>query len=412
MQTLVERGCGLDVAEASVVACVLIGPANRRVRKVIKTFGTFLRDLEGLRDWLIAEGITHVAMESTGPYWVPIYALLEKAGCFELVVGNAQHMRNLPGRKTDIRDAEWIADLLRHGLIRKSFVPPKPLRELRELLRARRALVHASVSERNRLLKVLEMANIKIAQVVSDVFGVSGRLMLNALLEGKATVEQMAHLARGRLRHKHEALMLGLQGHLEDHHRLILRIQLRRIDDVERDIAALHAEIDIRLEPYRTQHRLLMEIPGVDWVIAAVIIAEVGVDMTVFPTHRHLAAWSGVCPGNYQSGRKAKKGPVRKGNVYLKTVLVQAAQGASRTKGTYLKVKYYRLCSRRGPSAAAVAIAHKIIVAVYHILATGTHYRDLGESYLDRLTPRRAARRLLNQLERLGYNVQVVEATT
>jgi transposase len=411
MQTMVERGCGLDVAEASVVACLLIGPANRRVRKVIQTFGTFLRDLEALRDWLIAEGITHVAMESTGPYWVPIYAVLEKAGCFELVLGNAQHIRNVPGRKTDIRDAEWIADLLRHGLIRKSFVPPKPLRELRELLRARRALVHTKVSERNRLLKLLEMANIKIAQVVSDVFGVSGRLMLDALLEGKATVEQMAHLARGRLRHKHEALMLGLQGHLEDHHRLLLRIQLRRIDEVERDIAALHTEIDLRLEPYRKQHRLLMGIPGVDWVIAAVIIAEIGIDMTVFPSHRHLAAWSGVCPGNYQSGRKAKKGPVRKGNVYLKTALVQAAQGASRTKGTYLKSKYHRLRSRRGPRAAGVAVAHKIIVAVYYVLATGLHYRDLGENYLDRLAPRRTAGRLLNQLKRMGYNVQVVETT-
>jgi len=411
MQTLVERGCGIDIAKASVVACVLIGAPNRKPRKEIRTFGTFLRDLEVLRDWLRAEGVTHVAMESTGPYWVPIYAILEKAGGFELIVGNAQHIRNVPGRKTDIRDAEWIADLLRHGLIRKSFVPPKSFRELRELLRFRRALVNTSTAERNRLLKLLEMANIKLAQVATDVFGVSGRLMLSALVEGNATTEQMADMARGLLRRKHGALVLALQGSLEEHHRLLLRLQLRRIDDAQRDIAALDEHIDARLEPYREQHRLLMEIPGVDWLVAAVIIAEVGVDMSVFPTHRHLAAWTGVCPGNYQSGRRSKSGPVRKGNPYLKTALVQASQGAARTKGSYLKTKYYRLRSRRGAKRAALAIAHKIIVAAYYILGTGKPYRDLGENYLDRLTPRRTAQNLLNRLRRLGYNVQIVEAT-
>jgi transposase len=407
MDAMVERGCGLDIGEATVVASLMVGPAGQRVRKEVQTYRTFTADLERMRDWLRSEGCTHVAMESTGPYWVPVYAVLEKAGCFELVVGNAQHMRNVPGRKTDMKDADWIAVLLRHGLIRKSFVPSKPFRDLRDLLRYRRGLVEAASTERNRLLKVLETAGIKLSSVVTDVFGVSGRLMLRALLRGESTPEDMAQLAKGRLRHKRESLELALRGSLDEHHRRMLEMQLQRIEMTEQDVKALDREIDARLEPYRVQHDLLRQIPGVDWLVAAVIIAELGVDMAVFPTVRHASAWAGVCPGNNQSGGKTKAAAVRKGNVYLKSALVQAAQAAARKADSYYKNKYFRLRARRGAKRAAMAIAHKILVAAYHVLSTGTAYRELGELYLDRRNRRVVAASLVHRLERLGYTVQI-----
>jgi transposase len=410
METIVEKGCGLDIGEETVVACLMVGPAGGKVRKEVRTFRTFTTDLEGMREWLRAEGCTHVAMESTGPYWVPVYAVLEQAGCFELVVGNAQHMRNVPGRKTDMKDADWVAVLLRHGLIRKSFVPGKPFRDLRDLLRYRRGVVEAASTERNRLLKLLETANIKLACVATDVFGVSGRRMLRALLKGDSTPEEMAQLAKGRLRHKRESLELALRGSLDEHHRRMLQIQLQRIERTEEDVKALDADIDARLQPYRAQHELLMQIPGVDWLVAAIIIAELGVDMTVFPTVRHASAWAGVCPGNNQSGGKTKAAAVRKGNVYLKTALVQAALGAARTGGSYYKNKYFRLRARRGAKRAAMAIAHKILIATYHVLSTGTPYKELGELYLDRRNRRAVASSLIHRLKQLGYAVQIAEA--
>lgn len=409
MDTIVERGCGLDVAEETVVACLLVGPAGCKVRKEVRTYRTFTAELEKLRDWLLAEGCTHVAMESTGPYWVPVYAVLEQAGQFELVVGNAQHIRNVPGRKTDVKDSEWIADLLRHGLIRKSFVPGKPFRDLRDLLRYRRALVDAGSAERNRLLKLLETANIKLACVATDVFGASGMLILKALLRGDSTPEAMAELAKGRLRHKREMLEMALRGSLDEHHRRMLQLQLQRIERSTQDLQALDLDIDARLEPYRAQHELLVQIPGVEWLVAAVIIAELGVDMTVFPTVRHASAWAGVCPGNNQSGGKTKAAPVRKGNVYLKTALVQAALGAARTGGSYYKNKYFRLRARRGAKRAAMAIAHKILIAAYHVLSTGTPYKELGELYLDRRNRRAVASSLIHRLKQLGYTVQIAE---
>jgi transposase len=411
METIVEKGCGLDIGEETVVACLMVGSAGSKVRKEVRTFRTFTTDLERMREWLRAEGCTHVAMESTGPYWVPVYAVLEQAGCFELVVGNAQHMRNVPGRKTDMKDADWVAVLLRHGLIRKSFVPAKPFRDLRDLLRYRRGVVEAASTERNRLLKLLETANIKLACVATDVFGVSGRRMLRALLKGDSTPEEMAQLAKGRLRHKRESLELALRGSLDEHHRRMLQIQLQRIERTEEDVKALDADIDARLHPYRAQHGLLMQIPGVDWLVAAVIIAELGVDMTVFPTVRHASAWAGVCPGNNQSGGKTKAAAVRKGNVYLKTALAQAALGAARTGGSYYKNKYFRLRARRGAKRAAMAIAHKILIATYHVLSTGTPYKELGELYLDRRNRRAVASSLIHRLKQLGYTVQIAEAS-
>jgi len=309
-----------------------------------------------------------------------------------------------------VKDSEWIADLARHGLIAKSFVPPRPLRELRELLRYRRKLVETQAAERSRLLKLLETANIKLASVASDVFGVSGRAMLRALIEGKASVEAMADLAKGRLRHKRADLVLALDGRVEAHHRFLLTVQLRRLEAIEADIAALDLCIGERLEPYGAQHALLMQIPGVDWVVAAVLIAEIGVDMSVFVSVYHLSAWAGVCPGNHESAGKRKSGRARKGNVHLRTILVGAAICASRTKGSYLKDKFHRLKVRRGGLRAAVAIAHKILVSAYHMLVKNVPYRDLGEAYLDQINQTRTVANLKRRLERLGYRVTLERA--
>jgi transposase len=403
MQTLIERGCGLDVHQATVVACLLMVRRDGRVQKQMRTFGTTTRELVGLREWLLSEGCTQVAMESTGVYWKPIYAILE--GALEIVVANAQHIKKVPGRKTDVKDAEWIADLLCHGLLRSSFVPPKPIRELRDLMRYRRKLVESQAAERNRLLKVLETANIKLANVATDVFGMSGRLMLRALIAGKATPQEMAELAKGLLRKKIPELELALEGKLEEHHRFLLELQLQRLEAAEKDLAALEQRIQQRLEPYAAQLALLDEIPGVDWTLAAVIIAELGVDMSVFGSVSQLASWAGVCPGNNQSAGKRKSSRIPKGNVYLKSGLVEAANAAARAKGTYLRDKFFRLKARRGYKRAAVAIAHKILVAIYHMLSQQVSYNDLGDLYLDKLNKHHLTRNLVHRLERLGYTV-------
>ncbi len=402
MQTLVERGCGLDVHQATVVACLLIVLKDGKVRKQMRTFGTTTRELLSLREWLLSEGCTHVAMESTGVYWKPVYAILE--GALEIVVANAQHVKKVPGRKTDVKDADWIADLLCHGLLRSSFVPPQPIRELRDLMRYRRKLVESQTAERNRLLKLLETANIKLASVASDVFGVSGRLMLQALAEGKATPQEIAQLAKGLLRKKIPELEPALEGRLEEHHRFLLELQLRRLQAVE-DLVVLERRIQEKLKPYAAQLALLQEIPGVDWTLAAVIIAELGVDMKVFQSVSQAASWAGVCPGNNESAGKRKSSRIPKGNVYLKTALVEAAQSAAKAKGTYLRDKFYRLKARRGYKRAVVAVAHKILVAIYHMLSQEVSYQDLGDVYLDKLNKHHLTRNLVHRLERLGYTV-------
>jgi len=403
MQTLVERGCGLDVHQATVVACLLIVLKNGRVQKQVRTFGTTTRELMGLREWLLSESCTHVAMESTGVYWKPIYVILE--GAFEIVVANAQHVKKVPGRKTDVKDAEWIADLLCHGLLRPSFVPPSPIRELRDLTRYRRKLVESRTAERNRLLKLLETANIKLASVATDVFGVSGLLMLHALVEGKATAQEMAELAKKQLRKKIPELELALEGKVEEHHRFLLRVQLRRLRTVEEDLGILEQRIQEKLKPYAAQFTLLQEIPGIDETLAAAIIAELGVDMGVFESVSQLSSWAGVCPGNNESAGKRRSSRIPKGNVYLKTALVEAANSAAKAKGTYLRDKFYRLKARRGYKRAAVAVAHKILVAIYHMLSHQVCYNELGDVYLDNLNKHHVTRNLVNRLERLGYAV-------
>ena len=406
MEALLERCAGLDVHQASVVCCVLVGAPGRKAQKLLRTFGTTTRELEALRAWLAEHGVTHVGMESTGVYWRPVYAVLE--GHFDLTVGNANHIKNVPGRKTDVKDAEWIAQLVRHGLIAKSFVPPPAIRDLRELVRHRRALVETRTAARNRVLKLLEGANIKLSGVASDVFGVSGMAMLEAPAAGTATPAEMAGLARGRMRRKAVELEAALEGRLREPQRFLLGMQLRGLAAIERDLEALDARIEAQLEPFRAQHRLLTQIPGVDWVTAAVILAETGTDMDAFATAHRLAAWAGVAPGNYESAGRPKGAGTRRGNVFLKTALFAAASAAVKTKGSHYRDKYNRLRARRGPVRAIMAIAHKILVAAFHMLSTGETFRDLGEGYLDQVARKRSTVRLVQRLTNLGYDVTLV----
>ena len=348
-------------------------------------------------------GGTHVGMESTGVYWKPVHTILE--GHFELIVANAHHIKTVPGRKTDVKDAEWTADLVRHGLVKPSFVPPPPIRELRDLVRLRRSLSEALTTEQNRTLKLLESANIKLASVVSEVFGVSGRAMMRALIDNTATPQEIADLAKRKLRRKLEPLALALDGRLTEHHRYLLAFHLRRVEAIEADLRTLDERIEEKAQPYAAQRRLLRQIPGVDDRIALAIIAEIGIDMTVFGNARRLAAWAGVCPGNHESAGKKKRTAARKGNIHLKTTLVQAAVCAARTKGSYYKDKYHRLKARRGSLRAAMAIAHKILVAVFHMLAKTIPFQELGEAFLDQQASKRTTTNLVRRLNTLGYDV-------
>jgi len=405
MEAIIERAAGLDVHQGSVVACVILGSPGRRPSRETRTFGTMPRDLAALRAWLLELGVTHVGMEGTGVYWRPVHAALE--GAFTLIVGNASHMRNVPGRKTDVKDAEWIADLVRHGLVRASFVPPPEVRVLRDLVRHRKALAGTLAAERNRTLKLLESAGIKLAGVMSDVFGVSGMLMLEALADGTATPAAMADLAERRLRRKVDQLALALEGRLAEHQRLLLRLHIRRLGEIGRDLAELEAAIGAAMRPFAAQQALLVTIPGVDALTAAAIIAEIGADMGAFGSARRLAAWAGLCPANRESAGKRKGHGTRKGDPHLKAALVTAAVSAARAKGTYLRDKFHRLRARLGAKKAAVAVAHKILVAVFHILERAVPFADLGADYLDRLDKHRTAERLVRRLGALGYEVML-----
>lgn len=408
MDPIVERCGGVDIGQATLVACILVGEAHKKPRKELRTFRTVTRELLELRDWFLSEGVTHVSMESTGVYWKPVYAILEDD--FEVILGNAHHIKNVPGRKTDVKDAEWLADLVRHGLIAKSFVPPPDIRVLRDLVRYRHKVVESRTSERNRLLKLLETANIKLSSVATDVFGVSGMAMLRALLEGTSTPQEIARLAKGRLRNRIDDLELALEGRIDSDHRFLLGLQLARLEQVESDLAKIDERIDDRLRPYEEQQARLIQIPGVDRVVSATLIAELGVDMSVFHSANHLAAWAGVCPGSNESAGKRKSTRVRKGNIHLKTALVEAGHAASRKKGSYLKDKFYRLKARRGHKRAAMAIGHKILIAAYHMLSKRIDYKELGEAYLDHLDKTKVAGILVRRLQRLGYDVTIKAA--
>lgn len=410
MEVLNEVCAGLDVHRSKIAVCAIRTGANGKAAKVRAEFGTTAPELVKLAAWLKKQEVTSVCMESTGVYWMPVFAALENAGGFDLWVVNAQHVKAVPGRKTDVKDAEWLAHLLRHGLLKKSFIPAKPFRELRDLTRYRRVLTQAQASERQRLIRLLELADVKLAGVMSDVFGVSGRAILKAIIEGGHTAFEMAKLARGALRKKRSLLADALSAEMPAHQRQLLGIQLGRVEAAEAEIAALDKETAKRLEPYAKEMALLVTIPGIDWVGAAVIIAEVGTDLSSFPSADRLAAWAGMCPGNNESAGKRKPAASRKGNPHLKTALCNAAIGASRKRGSYFKSKYHKLKSRRGGGRAALAIGHKLLVCAYRILTTGSAYKDLGEDYLDKRNADRTAHSCVRRLRALGFDVTLALA--
>lgn len=405
MERLLTACCGLDIHKRTVVAC-LVQPAGDGWSKETRTFGTMTDDLLALRAWLAAAGCTHVAMEATGVYWKPVYRILEDLGT--VLVINAQHFKNVPGRKTDIQDAEWIADLVQHGLLRSSFIPSAEQRALRDLTRTRTSLIEQRTAVVNRIQGVLEDANIKLASVASNVMGVSGRDILAALLDGTADAAAMADLARGKLRAKHAALERALQGRLRDHHRLLLILHLEHVDVLDEQIGRLSQEITLLLQPYTAVLALLDTIPGIGWRAAEILVAEIGVDVSRFPSASHLASWAGMCPGQHESAGKRTSGRRRAGNAALRRVLTEAATAAARTtkhERTYLAGRYRRLVVRIGKPKAAIAVGHTILRLVYHVLATQEPYREVTLTTIDARRRARMEKHALEQLRALGYEV-------
>jgi transposase len=408
MDVVHARCAGLDVHKKIVVACRITPGADGTPRKEVRTFGTMTADLLELADWLAAAECTHVALESTGVYWKPLYNVLEEQ--FALLLVNAQHIKQVPGRKTDVRDCEWLADLLRHGLLRASFVPERPARELRELTRYRTSLIRERSAEVNRLQKTLEGGNLKLGDVASDVLGQSGRAMLAALVAGTTDPAALADLARGRLRAKLPQLERALAGRSGQHQQFLLARQLAHIDYLDELIAQVSAEIAERLRPLEATLTRLDTIPGVGRRTAEDLLAEIGTDMSRFPTAAHLASWAAMCPGNQESAGKQRSGKTRKGNKWLRALLIEAAQAAARTKGTYLAAQYRRLAARRGKAKAAVAVGHSILRIVYSLLRRETIYEDLGGNYFDERDRMGVERRLVRRLEQLGFSVTLTPA--
>jgi len=372
-------------------------------RRETRAFGTFTRELLELGDWLRACGVTHVAMESTGVYWKPVWNLLE--GQFEVLLVNAQHIKAVPGRKTDQKDSEWIADLLQHGLLRASFVPPTPIRELRDLTRYRASLAQEVNRIANRIQKVLEDANIKLASVATDTLGASGRAMLEAIIQGEQDSHRLAEMSRGLLRNKIPELQQALQGRVTPHHRFLLRELLDHLYFVQSKMQRIEQEVAERLGPFQSEVARLCTIPGVDRVTAWGLLAEIGMSMKQFPDAQHLASWAGLCPGSHESAGKRKSGKIRKGSLWLRRCLCQGAWAVSTKKNNYLSALYRRLAARRGSKRATIAVAHKLLVIAYYILRDGTCYSDLGADYFDRLNPEGLRRRLTKRLEGLGFKV-------
>lgn len=406
MRTVYDHVAGLDVHKKTVVAATLVLGADGRWQEDKRTFSTMTADLLALSDWLLGHGVTHVAMESTGEYWKPVFNILESN--FEVFLVNAQHLSRVPGRKTDQSDAEWIAECMQCGLLKASFVPPVGQRELRELTRFRATFVRDRATLVNRVHKALEGANIKLASVATDVMGVSGRAILAALIEGQATPEQMAELAKGRLRAKREALAQALEGHVKAHHRFVLTELLCQIDNLDETIARFDQQTEEACRPFDEALPLLDGIPGIGPDAAKGIVAETGIDMSRFPTDDHISSWAGVAPGNNESAGKRLKGGRRKGNRALGAILNQCAWAAIHSKHNFLRAKYYHLVPRIGKKKALLAVMHALLVIIYHVLKERVPYRELGGDYYDKLNPRvkeRRAKRWVKELERQGYQV-------
>jgi len=405
MEVLYPHCAGLDVHKDTVVACVR-HMANGSVRREVRTFKTTTKELLALSDWLAGEGCTHLAMEATGVYWKPVWHVLGD-GDFTLLLANAAHVKNVPGRKTDVNDATWLADLLAHGLIRGSFVPDEQTQEMRSLLRTRKQLVRERSSHIQRLQKTLEDANIKLDSVISDIVGLSGRRMIEALIAGQTDPEALATLAHRRIKATPDELEAALRGRVTRHHRFLLRLHLQQIDAIDAAIDQIDQEVDADVEPFRAAIALLTTIPGVSVLSAEIILAEIGRDMSRFPTAGHLISWAGLCPKNDESAGKRRSTRMRKGAPWLKTTLVQCAWAASRRKASYLQAQFHRLRARRGAKKAIGALAASILTTAYHMLISGQLYRDLGPDHFDRRAKARQTSRLVARLQNLGYAVQI-----
>jgi len=408
MDTLYPHCAGLDVHKGNVVVCVRHLLPGGHVRQEVRTFATTTAALLALADWLGAEGVTHVAMESTGVYWKPVFHILEEA--FTVLLVNAQHLKQVPGRKTDVKDCQWIAQLLQHGLLKASFIPPAPIRELRDLTRHRSQIVGEKTRAANRLQKVLEDANIKLASVASDVLGKSGRAMIRALCDGETDPVQLAELAQGRLRNKQAPLEAALLGRVTDHHRFLLKLLLHQVEQLEGLLQELEERIEETMRPFGDPLALLLTIPGVGLLVAMTLLAELGADLKTFPSARHLASWAGMCPGNHRSAGRQRSGRTGKGSRWLRATLIQAAWAACRKKDGYLAAQFRRLVGRRGPKRAILAVAHSLLRIIYAVLKSGTPYEDLGADWFDRQNSKRLTERLVKRLESLGHKVSLEPA--
>lgn len=434
MDVLINRCAGLDVHKKTIVVCVLVVGADGRVSKEIREYRTMTRDILNLADWLAQSEVTHVAMESTGVFWKPIYNLLD--GRFEILLVNAQHIKQVPGRKTDVKDCEWIARCLQHGLLRASFIPSRATRDLRDLLRHRAQLASEKTRETNRIHKILEDANIKLGAVASDILGVSGRAMIRAMIDGEEDSEALAELARRKLRGKIPDLRVALEGKVLDHHRFMLRMHLAHVEYIESQIEEITVRVEQLMSPqgpsggpdggrsqelvadavsqpvqqpfsYDQAIALLVPVPGLERSVIQNILAETGLDMAQFPSAAHISSWAGVCPGNNESAGKRRSGKTTKGSRWLRRSLCQAAWAAARSCDTYFSAQYKRLAPRRGKKRAIMAVAHSLLVTIYHMLKTRTPYRDLGANWFDQLHPEKLTRYLVRRLETLGYKVSL-----
>lgn len=407
MQVIYPRCAGLGVHKQTVVACARIVGDNPP-RQEVRTFATTTSGLLELADWLDSLGVEHVAMEATGVYWKPVWHVLE--GHFQLVLANAAHVKNVPGRKTDVNDATWLADLLAHGLINASFVPPVAVQELRTLTRTRKQFVRERGSHAQRIEKVLEDANLKLSVVISDILGKSGRAVLQAIIEGQSDPEQLAARISTRVKASRAELLEALRGRISAHHRFMLKLHLGHVDALDKAIADIEKEVGLGLEPFRQAAKLLSTMPGLSDVSAHVIVAEIGIDMSRFATAGHLLSWACLCPRNDESAGKRRSTRLRRGGKWLKTTLVQAAWAAVRVKDSYLQAQFHRLRARRGAKKAIIGVAASMLTAAWHMLRDGTEWHDLGATHFDRADTQKTANRLIRRLQQIGYAVQVTPA--